>query len=101
MDEVGHMMPPGGSYVACVPRPLLLSRTALPGPAPGCASPVEFIFLSMNIGFLPSLSNCLNRIRGFSSMPKQRSLSPYTIYNAYCSQGALILYFLSAAGRTL
>lgn len=66
-----HMIPPGGWYPPALP----LSKPALPGPS----SVLALIFLSINIGFFPSLSNCLNKIKGFSSIPKHLSLSPYTI----------------------
>lgn len=76
------------------------SRPALPGRSEAGGSGCAFVLRSMNIGFLPSLSSCLNSIRGFSSRDKHRSSFPCTMYSAYWSGGALILYFFRAAGRT-
>jgi hypothetical protein len=73
-----------------------LPPTVLTWPSAGAAC-----FRNMNMGFRPSLSNCLNSIRGRSFNPRQRSWSPWTMYSAYCRQSAVILYFLSATGSTL
>ena len=73
---------------------------ALPGASPETSTLWLFVLRSMNMGFFPSLSSCLKRMRGFSSRPRHRSWSPYTMYSAYWSAGALIWYLLSAAGRT-
>lgn len=63
-----HIIPPGKSYPAAGP---LADPTPPPSPCPStCAL---FVFLSINMGFFPSLSSCLNRISGFSLSPRHRS----------------------------
>lgn len=99
--------PPGsGVPLFWLPQPKLsvcglTGRTSFPPTVLTWPSWGAACFLSMNIGFRPSLSSCLNSIKGRSFSPRQRSWSPCTMYKAYCRQSAVMLYFLSATGRTL
>lgn len=88
-----HNTPPG-KPLPSLSRPLSLLLPPLPPPTTPPAPPSRYAlsppcppvknpscgglacFLSINIGFLPSRSSCLNNISGFSSSPKQRSWSP-------------------------
>lgn len=102
-----YKTPPGsGVPLFWLPHPKLsvcgfTGRTSFPPTVltwPSCGAAC---FLSMNIGFRPSLSSCLNNISGLSLSPRHRSWSPCTMYKAYCRQSAVMLYFLSATGSTL
>lgn len=66
--------PPGSATSPLPPLPTPYPPPeALPFTPTVCPSAGVACFLSMNMGFLPSLSSCLNRISGLSFKPKHRS----------------------------
>jgi hypothetical protein len=86
---------PPGRLTPCPPIVLILAAELMgppppppPPPRPGGLSPIPAptpspalppTFLSMNMGFLPSRSRSLKRANGFSSIPTERSWSPWTM----------------------
>lgn len=65
----GMLPPPAPPAAPCAAAPAVPLQ-----PSAGLAC-----LRSMNIGFRPSLSSCLKSISGFSSRPRQRSWSPWTM----------------------
>jgi hypothetical protein len=104
--DIFYNTPPGSGVLLGPPQPKPsdpdgTGRTSFPPTVLTWPSAGAACFLNMNMGLRPSLSSCLNSIKGRSFNPRQRSWSPCTIYRAYWRQSAVMLYFLSATGSTL
>jgi hypothetical protein len=84
-NHISYNTPPGsGVPLFCPPQPKPsdpegTGRTSLPPTVLTWPSAGAACFRNMNMGFRPSLSNCLNNINGLSFSPKQRSWSPCTM----------------------
>lgn len=93
-----HQSTPPGTVFPPAPTalPPPMPAASKPPPPPPPAAPLHpscglACRLSMNMGFLPSLSSCLKRSKGFSFKPRQRSWSPCTMYRAYWRQSSWML----------